>query len=200
MNYHAGWVLGVVLALAGVAQGQQGGVADRGGAPGMGGGFGWGGGAYFEGFIMTVTQLNMTPEFTLDAPAKEKLLALRDEFRAASAKYFADHRADFEKIQKEQMDAYKAKDVDDIKLAAKKMQDFYAGGPKNEDYIAKAKSLLTADQLKVLEAHLAKAEQDRAAQMARWKRMQEDRQGANPGAPVGPKDAGGAKNPGSGGL
>ena len=153
------------------------------------------GGMQFDIFLMTLTQLNMTPEFTLDKEAKQKLQALREEYRAAQTKYFTDHRLDMEKLQKEMMEAYKSRDVDDIKMAQKKMQEFQAAGVKAEDYVAKAKATLTPEQLKFVEERQAKAEQDRAAAMTRVKEMQERQNGAggNPRAPEG-------KAPGNGGL
>lgn len=148
------------------------------------GSFGWGiggQGASFEMFMMTLTQLNMTPDLTLNKDAKLKLQAVRDQWQKAQAKFMEEHKDDFKKLQKEQMEAYTANDPAKIQEAAKKYQELAAAGPKGDEYIAKAKAVLSPDELKVVEEKLAKADQERKAMMEKWRAREGQERERNPG-------------------
>ncbi len=145
------------------------------------GGFGWGGGGpNFEMFMMTLTQLNMTPDLTLDKETKQKLADVRTEWQKHQAEFMQAHRDDFQKAGKEQMEAYQSRDQEKIKEATKKMQDLYASGPKAEDYINKAKAVMPAEQAKLVEEKIARAEADRKAMMEKWKAREQPGGEANP--------------------
>lgn len=126
----------------------------------------------FEQFMRTLTELNMTPDFTLDKAAKQKLQDLRDEFRKAQAKFMEDHKEDFQNLGKERAAAFEAQNQEKLKELTKAMQELRAKGPSAEEYVAKAKVMLTPDQQKVVEAKIAKAEEERKA-MERSRRNEE---------------------------
>lgn len=147
-------------------------------------GFG-GGGFAFEQFMGTLTQLNMTTDFTLTVEAKGKLQAVREEWNKAQSDFRQEHRDELKELGQDVMEAYKAGDKEKIKDATKKQQEFMAKGPKAEDYIAKAKAVLTPEQLKLVEAKIAKDETEQKARMEQWQKMGGGER--KPGAPAEPK-------------
>lgn len=153
--------------------------------------WGWGNGQqgmYFEQFMSTLTQLNMTPELTLDRETKQKLQEVRDQWTAAQSKFMADNKDQFAKISLEQMEAFKGKDQEKIKAAMQKSQELYAKGPKSDEYIAKAKAALSPEQLKVVDAKIAKDEEQRKAMIEKWRASEKKEEKEAPGTPVKPKE------------
>ncbi len=186
----------VVLALVGVALLFSGGVGFGDErvvvATEPGGGFqvgpwGWGAaggqGVQLDQYMMTLTQLNMTPALTLDKEAKQKLQDIQAEWRSAQAKFMEDHKGDFTKVGQEQMEAFKAKDQEKIKAVMKQSQELYAQGPKGDEYLAKAKAVLTPEQTKAVEASLKKAVEDRMAMMEKWRAHEQKEGTEKPGVP-----------------
>ena len=144
--------------------------------------WGLGGNASFEQFYMMITQLNMSPDFTLDKATKVKLRAVREDWNKAQTKFREEHKEEFQKISKQLMEAYQAKDQEQIKALVKQQQDLAAKGPKADDFIAQAKAALPADQLKVVEDKIAKTEAEQKARMEEWRKREEtERRGGGAG-------------------
>lgn len=162
-------------------------VVQRGPGGGMGGPGGWNfgqpGQASFESFMQTLSQLNMTPEFTLDKDTKAKLQQIQADYRDAQKKFFDEIKDDQKKLQEEQMAAWQAKDQDQIKELAKKSQELYAKGPKADEWIAKAKAALTPEQLKAVEEKIKKDQDDMKARMEEWRKQMEKNGVSVPVAP-----------------
>lgn len=129
--------------------------------------------ANFSMFMMTLTQLNMTPDLTLDKETKQKLQDLRDEFTKAQNKYWAEQRERLQDLSKEQMEAYKAKDQEKIKQLTEKYREIYSGGPSNAEFLARARAALQPDQLKFVDEKIQKQEEERKAQAEKWRRQYE---------------------------
>jgi hypothetical protein len=136
----------------------------------------------FQLFMNTLSQLNMTPDLTLDKATKQKLQAIQEEYNQAQVKFSQENREEFKKLSAEQLEAYKAKDQEGIKAAVRKQQELYAKGPKGEEFLAKAKAALAPEQLKVVEDKMAKVAADRKAMMEKLHQRQQENEAGNPGA------------------
>ena len=97
-----------------------------------------------------LTQLNMTPDFTLDKQTKQKLLAVQASFQKATAKFNQDNQEQLKSLQQEQAQAIKEGNNDSLQAVGKKLAELYAKGPKSGDYVAGLMAALPANQLKVV--------------------------------------------------
>jgi hypothetical protein len=133
-----------------------------GGAPGAG--VGWNGAALWQ-TLNLVSELNMTPTFTLTAEQKEKIQAIREAARRAQEEWRESKAADFKALQ-EQMMAIRGSEPGAREKWAeigKAQAEVMATAPKEDEAIAQVKALLTNEQLKLMEAEEArrKAEGER---------------------------------------
>ena len=139
----------------------------------VGGASPWGYGSQtpqFDSFMWTLTQMNMTPDFTLDAAAKKKLGEVREEWTKAQAKFMEEKKEEFKQISQKLSEASQAKDQEKIKALSKSYQDLYATGPKHETYIAKAKAALAPDQLQAVEEKIKKDQEAQKAMLEQWRK------------------------------
>jgi Spy/CpxP family protein refolding chaperone len=108
--------------------------------------------------------LNLTPSFTLTAEQKQKIQAIRDDFRKQQDTWRAEH-ADQLKALEDQMaelrDAGGPPDPDQMREIMEERRDLMSTAPNGEDESEQVKALLTADQLKQFQTHLAALEQER---------------------------------------
>ena len=124
-------------------------------------------------FNYMLTQLNMTPDFTLDKETKQKLAAIQADYQKAQAKFMEDNKEEFKAVQLEQMAAFTAKDQEKIQAIMKKYAELNAKGPNAEEYLARTKAALPPEQLKIVEDKIK-------SQMEGWQKMRE--RSATPGA------------------
>ncbi len=129
----------------------------------------------------------MTPDFTLDKAAKQKLIDVREEWTKAQQAFMQEHQDELKQAGQEQMEAYKANDKEKIKAAAEKYQQVLAKGPKSEDYVVKAKAALSPEQVKAVDEKVKKNEEAQKAMMDRWRDMEKN-QPKNPGGGDADKD------------
>ncbi len=160
---------------AGGGRGGRGGAG--GGAGGAGGRFGQIGGAMMgarDTFTISMTvlsELNLTPDFTLAKEQKEKIQGIKDEEKKAADKWTADHKDDFTAL----MSANQAD-------RQQKMQDLQADRAKVLDpFTAQLKAVLTEDQAKAFNTKLEERQKEMDA--ARAARGAGGR-GGNGGAPA----------------
>lgn len=94
-------------------------------APGQGGpwGFGQTDTIRFEQFMGTLSQLNMTPDFTIEKEAKAKLQGVSEEWQKAQTKFMEDNKDELQQLRTEQMEAFRDQDKEKIKEVSKKLMD-----------------------------------------------------------------------------
>ena len=160
----------VMMAMAAVAAGQAGGGAGAVRPMPGGGMFGWGGAGQFQfdSYLRMVADMNMSPDFALEKAQKEKIVAVKDEFKKATEKFMADNKDEMAKIQDGYRDA--GRDPQKWQELGKQSQELMAKGPKAQEYIDKVKAALTADQVKALDEKAKQAEEENRARMEQWRK------------------------------
>jgi hypothetical protein len=124
--------------------------AQGGGAPVIING-GWGGYVAPLPIVSMVTELNMTPDFTLDKDQKTRIQDIRDEWKKANDQFLAENADKLTELNNATTEALKARDMEMVTALSKERQALMAQGPKMDDFSAKIKDSLTADQRKVVE-------------------------------------------------
>lgn len=171
------------------------------GGVGGGGGMGLGGGGMFsqvrDSFGELVTLLgeaSLGPSFNLSKEQKEKIQAIRDEVKAAQGKWRKDHAADLAKLNKEMQAVRDSGDRGGLRDVFQKRQELMATGPNMDEATKRLKGVLTAEQLKALEAY---ATAKRAEEEETRRAIGDFFGGGGPGG--GGRGAGGPGGPGGGG-
>jgi Spy/CpxP family protein refolding chaperone len=129
-----------------------------GGAWNMSYGFG---GMGMSQVLMIVTDLNMTPDFTLAADQKTRIAAIRDDYKKAFEAWQKDNQDKLNQNQKDMAAAFKDQDKDAITDAGKAMTELYKTAPQAKDLDEKIMAVLTADQKKAVEDTIAKRHESR---------------------------------------
>lgn len=132
-----------------------------------------------------VAELNLTPDFTLTVEQKQKIQAIRDEFKKQQQKWQQDHAAEIKDIQKQMADAQEngggPEDMQKIAQASRKLQE---SAPKGDEFVKQIKAVLTTDQLDQVEA-----KQDELAKQREKMMKERFGPGGGPGGGPGePKD------------
>ncbi len=151
----------------------------------------------FTEAVATLGELNLSPDFTLAKEQKERVQAVRDDYKKQTDKWRTDHEADIKKIQ-DNMAAMRgggggggaAGGGGNVRQA---IQDLTKTMPDFDAFVKQLKEALAADQVKRLEDKLAerKAEQE--------KQMQDMRQRFGGGGGAAGGGGGGRRNRGGGG-
>lgn len=175
-----------LLAFGAMAQDRPGGGPRVEVRPGMGGGGGgaWGGGgmgSQFYTLIYTLSELNFTPDFTLTKEQKEKIQALREDFKKAQEKWRTDHQEDFKKAQEQWAEVRGADPANREKWQeiSKAQQQLWATSPNGDEQAKAIKSVLTPEQLKLYEDKIAQ----RQAEAEKARKQWEERNKATPKPP-----------------
>jgi len=133
------------------------------------------GGGRFGGFapdplaqtISMLGDLNLSTTFTLTNDQKEKIQAIRDEYKKKQDAWRTEHEADLKKIQ-DQFAALRAAgqaegNREKIQEIMQTRQALQETAPKGDEAAASIKALLTTEQLKAYDAKQAENEKNRAA-------------------------------------
>ncbi len=120
------------------------------------------------GMMMTLGQLNMTPEFTLTPDQKTKIQAAREAFKLDRENYIAEQAQKIEFVRVQITEARAGRDREAEMEAYGEMRAIFTGGPGEADFTNTIKGILTKDQVAILDATIAEREQ--AAQQMREER------------------------------
>ncbi|MFI5381733.1 MAG: hypothetical protein ACHRHE_20745, partial [Tepidisphaerales bacterium] len=104
--------------------------------------------------IIALGECNLEPDFTLTADQKSALKTIRDGVKAAQDKWRTDHAADITKLQAD-MQAARGGGGGDMQAVMQKMTELRNTRPSTEEAQAAVKKLLTADQVKAVDAKVA---------------------------------------------
>jgi hypothetical protein len=108
--------------------------------------------------------LNLSPGFTLSDEQKQKIQAIRDDFKKQQEAWRAEHAEELQKLD-EQMaelrDAGGPPDPDQMREIMEARRELMSTAPDGEDESREVKAILTEDQLKQFEAREQAAEQER---------------------------------------
>jgi hypothetical protein len=144
----------------------------------------------FAQLILTLGELNLTPDFTLSKEQKEKLQAIRDEVKTAQDKWRQEHAAELQKLAEEMRGAGRDASPEQRREMAQKRQTLMATAPQHDDAVTKVKALLTETQLQAVNAKLD--ERKAAADEARQRLQQGGGRGGRGGGNRGGGAAGNA--------
>ena len=137
---------------------------------------GFGPGALGE-VMTTLSDLNMSPDFTLTKDQKEKIHVIREAYTKEMEKWRGDHEADLKKFQ-DQMAELRGKGPDDNREKRQELfkaqAEFFSTAPKGEEQAKAIKAVLDPEQLKQYEERVAKRQGER---------REGGREGGAPGAP-----------------
>jgi hypothetical protein len=172
-------------------------VVQVGGSPGvgmmrLGGPPGMFGGDELTPVIMTLADLNIRPTFTLSDDQKQKIQAIRDDFKQNMEKWRTDHADELKALddqQKEMFDNMQnggGPDPQAMMENANQRQQLMETAPKGDEHAKQVKALLTPEQLKQLETRQAEQEKEREEMMKRMPMRMTMRGGG--GAPPPDKD------------
>ncbi len=116
--------------------------------------------------VSTLGDLNLSPTFELSKDQKEKIQAIRDDFKKQQEKWRTDHADDLKKLQ-EQMGELRngggQPSREKFQEIGKARQDLYATAPKSDEAAKAIQAILSPEQAKALETketEVAKARQD----------------------------------------
>jgi hypothetical protein len=145
--------------------------------PGFGGGAQqqpWATRVYLWQTLSLVTEMNMTPEFTLSGDQKAKIIAIRDAMKKEQEDWREAHAPEFKGLQDEMM-ALRGNDPATRERWAeisRGQTELMNSAPKEDEAVAQVRAVLTNEQLKILETEenrrKAEAERQRQEMMKRW--------------------------------
>jgi Spy/CpxP family protein refolding chaperone len=121
-------------------------------------GVGFGGPGSVGELMMVLSELNMSPDFTLAKEQKEKIHGIREEFMKQQETWRTAHEEDLKKFQAQfsELRAGGEANREKIQEIAKAQGELYSTAPKGEEQAKEIKALLTPEQAKQLEERLSK--------------------------------------------
>jgi hypothetical protein len=112
--------------------------------------------------VVAVTDLNMTPGFTLTAEQKTRIVAARDQQKKAFAAWQKDNKERIDQVYQELMAACRNEDMQAIAQAMKAKAELDKTCPPAKDLNDNVMAVLTDDQKKAVEDAIAKHRQSHA--------------------------------------
>ena len=140
------------------------------------------------GVIATLGEVNLSPGFELSAEQKQKIQAIRDEFKSAMEQWRSEHADDLKALDEQQkalfdnMQAGNPPDPDQMRELMEARGQLMETAPNGQEQADQVKALLTPDQLKKFEEKQAALDAEREEMMQRMPM----RFGRNPGPPPAP--------------
>jgi hypothetical protein len=168
-------VFELAISLAALAQ-----PAPQGGGPGAGGPGGGPGGFGRSVFrfgpernalaevLSVLGDANLSPDFNLSAEQKQKIQAIRDEFKKQQEAWRTEHAEDLKKLDEQMAEIRNAggpPDPDQMRQMMEARHELMSTAPDGEDQAQEVKALLTPDQVKRFDARQAEIEQERERMM-----------------------------------
>lgn len=148
------------------------------------------GGGQFAQAMTALGELSLTPDFSLTRGQKEKLQAIRDEFKTQMDKWRTEHEAEITELRDQAGEMLRggAGDPQKRQELMQRRQALIATAPNGDAAVKQIKELLTEDQLKPFETKLA--ERQAGADQTRQQLRERLRDGAGGGG----KGGGGGRN------
>src|SRR5207248_793628 len=113
---------------------------------------------FLSPLVMTLGELNLAPDFSLSAEQKQKIQAIRDDFKAASDAFKKDHAEEIKQLddqQKEMMDGLQTGNIPDpaaMMELSEQRRALMQNAPDGAEHATQVKAALDPEQLKKLEA------------------------------------------------
>src|SRR5690348_1029574 len=107
--------------------------------------------------IMTLGELNLAPDFNLSAEQKQKIQAIRDDFKGAMEAFRKDHADELKQLddqQKELMDGFQNGNIPDpgtMMELAQQRQALMQNAPDGSEHATQVRATLNDEQRKKLE-------------------------------------------------
>jgi hypothetical protein len=133
--------------------------------------------------VMTLGELNLGPDFTLTAEQKQKIQAIRDDFKAATEAFKKDHAEEIKQLddqQKEMMDGFQTGNIPDPNAMMELNEQRRAlmqGAPDGTEHANQVRAALNPDQLKKVQEKEAAQAKEREEMQARFPMMRMGGQG-----------------------
>ncbi len=122
-----------------------------------------------EGFVGLLSELNMTPEFTLSPEQKTKIRDLREKFITDRRAFVTDHKKEFDYLTAQMTEARTARDREAMGEAMESLRDLMAKGPTGDKLLEDLKAVLTDTQRKAVDQRLEEREQ----RMREWREQRQ---------------------------
>jgi len=136
--------------------------------PGSLGGFGRFGGSAMMQTLVALGELNLTPDFTLSTDQKQKIQAIRDDFKAQEEKFRSENADAFKALEEQRKAARDAGGQEAFTKVREAEQALQAKGPKSDDAAKQIQAVLTADQLTAFQAKEKESQKQREEMMQRF--------------------------------
>jgi len=124
-----------------------------------------------QNLISILSQLNMTPDFTLTVDQKTKIQELRETYTRDMGAFIEENRRKFEFIRIQAQEAMAGGDGNAVRAAWQDARDLAAQGPDGGKLNDDIKAVLTDDQRAVVDQKL----QEQAERWQRWREQRDQR-------------------------